>query len=221
VIDSTGAPKSTYWYLKRAFAPIALFSADEGLNGLRLHALNDTSEAVDAELTVTCYRDGVAVGREARVTLKIPARGARTVSASELFGAFVDITDAYRFGSLAQDCLASTLRDRRTGRVLASDCYCPGRLPSTAIDVGLRAHAEPTGGGYMLRLDCQRFAYAVAIDIDGYHADDNYFHLEPGEARRVILTAAGGSTGLQGRVSALNGHHAVPIVAIVEPLHAG
>jgi beta-mannosidase len=73
----------------------------------------------------------------------------------------------------------------------------------------------------MLRLDCQRFAYAVAIDIDGYHADDNYFHLEPGEARRVTLTATGGSTGLQGRVSALNGHHAVPIVAIVEPLHAG
>ena len=54
----TGRPKAAYWYLKRALAPVALLALDEGLNGLWLHALNDTGEPIEAELRVTLYRDG-------------------------------------------------------------------------------------------------------------------------------------------------------------------
>ena len=59
VIDSAGRPKAAYWYLKRACAPIALLAVDEGLNGLWLHALNDTCEPIEAELRVTLYRGGL------------------------------------------------------------------------------------------------------------------------------------------------------------------
>ena len=56
IIDSTGQPKAAYWYLKRALAPVALLAVDEGLNGLWLHALNDTAESIETELRVALYR---------------------------------------------------------------------------------------------------------------------------------------------------------------------
>ena len=45
IVDSTGRPKAAYWYLKRALAPVALLQRRRGLNGLWLHAVNDTAEA--------------------------------------------------------------------------------------------------------------------------------------------------------------------------------
>ena len=58
IIDSTGRPKAAYWYLKRALAPVALLSADEGLNGLWLHAVNDTAEPIEADLRIALTVDG-------------------------------------------------------------------------------------------------------------------------------------------------------------------
>ena len=49
LVDSTGRPKAAYWYVRRVCAPIALLGIDEGLNGLWLHAINDTPRAVDAD----------------------------------------------------------------------------------------------------------------------------------------------------------------------------
>ena len=45
IVDSTGQPKAAYWYLKRALNPVALLAIDEGLNGLWLHAMNDTARS--------------------------------------------------------------------------------------------------------------------------------------------------------------------------------
>ncbi len=58
IVDSAGRPKAAYWYLKRAFAPVALVAVDEGLNGLWLHALNDTCEPIEAELRVAAVPRG-------------------------------------------------------------------------------------------------------------------------------------------------------------------
>ena len=57
----------------------------------------------------------------------------------------------------------------------------------------------------MLVVETERFAQAVAIEIDDYLPDDNYLHLEPGERRRVLLRGLGRREAVpRGRVSALN-----------------
>ena len=221
IIDSTGHPKAAYWYLKRALAPLALSSVDEGLNGLWLHAVNDTAESIELDLRVALYLGGLMRGDPARTRLNIPARGCRSVHADALFSGFRDLTYAYRFGPPGHDVIASTLRDPATGALRAAAYYFPGSLPvGGADDIGLRAHAEETGEGYSLVLEAERFAHAVAIDVEGFLPDDNYLNLEPGERRRVALRATDRNAVPRGSVSALNGRGTSPIV-ISEAVHAG
>ena len=43
ILDSQGQPKAAYWFLKRALAPCAVWTTDEGLNGVDIHVANDGS----------------------------------------------------------------------------------------------------------------------------------------------------------------------------------
>jgi beta-mannosidase len=219
IIDATGRPKSAYWYLKRALAPVALLAVDEGLNGMWIHAVNDTAEPLDADLRVTLYRDGSRRGDSPTLRLNVPARGHRSVHANALFDGFLDLTYAYRFGPLPFDVVAATLRERVTGRMLATACFYPDRLPAERMgDLGLTALASPTAHGYSLALATERFAHAVAIDVDGCLPDDNYLHLEPGVTRQIELRTKAAGQPLRGSVLPLNGDP-VSIVA-VESAHA-
>jgi beta-mannosidase len=69
-------------------------------------------------------------------------------------------------------------------------------------------------------LETKRFAHAIAIDLDGYIPDDNYFDLEPGDVRTISLRLAGGDRAARGSVSALNSPRDVPI-AVTETVDAG
>jgi len=227
VIDAAGQPKAAYWHLKRVWAPVVLLSADEGLNGLWLHAVNETARPVAADLRIALYRDGVRVGTTASAAVDIPARGSTSVHVNALFDGFLDLTYAYRFGPPQHDVVASTLRDRSTGELCAADYYFPGNIPSeSALDIGLTARAEASADGYVLLLETERFAHGVAIDVDGFQPADNYFHLEPGQTRRVPLRRSTGDRTLHphryphGQVSALNGRHPQPIL-VEETVHAG
>ncbi|MEA2494703.1 MAG: beta-mannosidase, partial [Thermoleophilaceae bacterium] len=63
VLDADGRPKAAYHYLRRALAPIAVWTTDEGLGGVRIHVANDPPERLDATLQVALYRGGaVRVG---------------------------------------------------------------------------------------------------------------------------------------------------------------
>jgi beta-mannosidase len=215
VVDSTGRPKAAYWYVKRALAPVALLTADEGLNGLWLHAVNDTIEPIAADLRIARYRDGALQGIPGCTSLNIPGGGHRSVHADALFDGFLDLTCAYRFGPPAHDVVAATLRDRETGALRAAACYFPGALPmDRAGAVGLTARAERTDHGYALLLETERFAHAVTIDIEGWLPDDNYLHLEPGEVRRVGLHPTTGDSALRGSVSALNSGSSTRLVVV-------
>ncbi len=137
-----------------------------------------------------------------------------------MFGAFLDLTRAYRFGAPGHDVVAATLRDPATATLLGSCYYFPGTLPATCpTDLGLTARVEPMGGEYSLVLETKRFAHAVGIELDDFLPADNYVCVEPGEIRRVALTAMRPAASLRGRVSALNGSGTVPIVAS-EAAHA-
>lgn len=214
IVDANGQPKAAYWFLKRAFAPVALAAIDEGLNGLWLHALNDTEVAVDTELRVALYRHGRPQGTRVSRVMWIPARGSVSVHADAMFDGFADLTYAYRFGPPGHDVVAATLKDRATGATLASAHLFPCGLP-TARDSALRlsACAEPADDGYAVTVTTDRFALAVAIDADGFVPDDNYAHLAPGEPMRIRLRAARPGPLLRASVSALNGTAPVVIVA--------
>jgi beta-mannosidase len=215
VVDSTGRPKAAYWYLKRALSPVALLAIDEGLNGLYLHALNDTCDAIQAEIRVSLYREGRFRGASESTTVTIPPRGSRTVHADAMFDGFVDLTYAYRFGPAGHDVVAATLRDCATGAILAAAHCFPCGLPAARDGgLGLVAAAERIPDGYAVTLKVDRFAHAVAIEADAFVPDDNYFHLEPGESRRVLLRAKIPGQPLRGSISALNGVGSVLLVPI-------
>ncbi|MET0164218.1 MAG: glycoside hydrolase family 2 protein, partial [Vicinamibacterales bacterium] len=215
VVDSTGRPKAAYWYLKRALTPVALLAIDEGLNGLYLHALNDTCDPIQAEIRVALYREGRLRDASESTSVTIPGRGFRTVHADGMFNGFVDLMYAYRFGPPGHDAVAATLRDCATGAVLAAAHCFPCGLP-TARDgaLGLAAATERIANDYAVNLKVDRFAHAVAIEVDGFVPDDNHFHLEPGESKRVLLRAEVPGQPLRGCVSALNGVGSVLLVPI-------
>jgi beta-mannosidase len=216
VIDSTGRPKPAYWYLKRAFAPVGLFAVDEGLNGLWLHAVNDTEDSIDAELHVNLYREGRCHSTGMSTPLTITARNASSIHADALFDGFVDLTYAYRCGPPQHDVVAATLRHRGTGNILAAAHGFPCGLPAMRDEaLGLGARAEARAGGYVVTVEAARFAHAVAIDAAGFLPDDNFFHIEPGEPRQVFLRAEIPGRALQGSVTALNGTVPVPILCVV------
>ena len=220
VIDSEGRPKAAYWYLKRAFAPVALFAADEGLNGLRIHAVNDTADPIEADLRIALYQDGVLRDSVVTTPLSIPARGHRSLHADALFEGFRDLTYAYRFGPPAHDMIVASLRDAGTELFRAGACYFPGPLPAGRdCDVGLTVRMKLTADRYALMLRSERVAHAVLIDVDGFLPDDNYLYLEPGETRTVGLRAAIRGAVPRGSVSALNSRDAVPVV-VAEAAHA-
>ena len=55
VVDSTGVPKAPWFTLERVFRPVAILLTDEGLNGLRLHLVNDTAASFRGRLRVELF----------------------------------------------------------------------------------------------------------------------------------------------------------------------
>jgi beta-mannosidase len=80
--------------------------------------------------------------------------------------------------------------------------------------LGLLADAQPIAGGYAINLMVDRFAHAVAVEAEGFVPEDNYFHLEPGDPRRIVLRAEVPGRPLRGRVSALNGTASISLASM-------
>jgi beta-mannosidase len=216
VIDAGGAPKSAYFYLRRALAPIAAHVSDEGNSGLYVHLVNDRQASLDGELEVALFRAGeIAVG-SARRAVTIPAHSGVSIAAVELFDGFMDLSNAYRFGPPACDLVVATLHAR--GGKAAQAFHFPLGLPSAREpDVGLTATAHArSDGGFDLALRARRFAQSVVVDADGFLPSDAWFHLPPGGERTIELRRTPGETpprGLKGTVQALNAEVATKIAS--------
>jgi beta-mannosidase len=221
VLDSFGRPKAAYYFLKRALQPIGLFAIDEGLNGLALHAINETAHAIDAELRVALYRDGDVRVADGSTQLRIPARGAVETDAAEVLGRFVDVTYAYRFGPPPHDVTVAALVERASGRVLADTIHLPGSLPrvvSRPGDLGLEGHAVAVGvDAWQIVVRSRAFAYAVAVDARGFDADDDFFHVAPGGERTFTLRARTSGATPSATLRPLNGSSSTKIAFPAKP----
>lgn len=215
IVDSTGMPKAAWHYLKRALAPLAMSFSDEGCNGLSLHVVNDRPTALQATLDVSLFRAGdVRVGNGTRL-VDVAANTAVEIAAADLFDGFLDLSYAYRFGPPSHDVAVATLR-AAGGPVLARAFHFVQGLPnSREVDVGLSASVAHAGDGLAITLQARRFAQSVSIDVDGFEPEENYFHLAPGDERRVALhrvSAVRAVSAVRGAVRALNSETTVPVV---------
>jgi beta-mannosidase len=207
LIDSEGVPKAPYWYLRRTLQPVAFVITDEGLNGLCLHAVNDTAEPLEAELSVAV--DSFAGGRrrEAGGSIVVPPRDVTPLNLNAVFGSFLDLNYAYRFGPPQHDIVSVLARDSGTGSVLARLVYLPRPrdLPLDE-DAGLRATVvDVRDGAAVLEITAERLAYAVRVASPAHVVPgDNYFSLAPGAQRTLPVEAPGGRLPAHLTLQALN-----------------
>jgi beta-mannosidase len=212
VLDVYGRPKAAYHYLRRALQPVVVFFSDEGLNGLALHAVNETERSLPVQLCLSIYQQS-----QSRVAVKklvtLPPRDQVELDVGTLVGSFLDPTYAYRFGPPGHDLVVATLQDE-AGRIPPRDAfYFPLGLPATQErELGLHATArEAPDHTYRVTVRTRRFALAVALEASGFRADDNYFHLAPGGERTVTLRAVGSPRPLRGAIRAANASTPVDI----------
>ena len=218
ILDSEGRPKSAYWFLKRALATRAIWTTDEGLNGVDIHVANDGPSPLEAWLRVALYRMGEQRVQESCLAIAIPEHTARTFGLEHILGRFADASYAYRFGPPGHDVIAVSLHTSPGDVPFAQSFRFPAGRPTERIlisELGLagesKAHVD---GTIELHLSSRRFAWGVRVAVPGFLPDDAYFGIEPGVKRRILLTPVRtGNTPANLSVTAMNaeGRFAVAI----------
>ena len=214
IVDSTGAPKAAFWYLKRAWSKRGVYLTDEGLDGFAIHAINEEPRALEAILELEMYREGRDVVANTSTEILVAPCGTLTLQADQLLGHFTDATYSYRFGPPRHDIVAARLRDAKDGHTIAEDfCFPTGLgLPVVAqqIQCALDWIAE---GRLAVTISSPRFLQSVSITSPGWMPDDNYFHVAPGHPRRVLFDSRGGGVPFRAQLEALNAAEAVSLRA--------
>lgn len=191
VIASDGEPKSGWYALRRAFRPVQLTITDEGVNGLALHVLNERAAPLLAEVSLTAWREGATPVAGGKRMVEVAPRAGLTLSGFDLLGSFFDLTYAYRFGPPGHDVTSARLADVTTGAVLAEAFHFPLGRGQGRQRLGLEAELVQEGGGWYLAVSTGAFAQSVHVVDEAWRPADNWFHLAPGEGRRVALSPRG------------------------------
>ena len=210
LLDVDGEPKAALHVLRRVWAPQAVSLSDEGLSGIRVDIHNDTAITLTAELTLTALD---AVGRiTARAGRDIQVRGhaSATFFDTELTGVFRNLSGAFRFGAATADGVEATLRRKDDNTVIRDVLVVNPRQGQ--IHPGLRASASPEpGGDWTLRVATDVALRWVSIDIPGWLASDNYFHLLGDSAATVRLRSDGEQPEPRGKLTSIDCLNPVPI----------
>ena len=212
LIDARGRPKAAYWILRRALQSVALLATDEGLNGVELHAVNETERRIEAVVRLELVRRGEVIVAAGEAPLTLAPRATVSVRGDALLPSFYDTSFAYRFGPSGFDVAIATLKDRESGAQLGEAFHFPGPLRAEPRgELGLEATATPLDdGGFALTVRTKRLALAVALEVRGFEPSDNYFNLRPGGEVAVRLKRLG-TGALNGTAHALNGEGPVRI----------
>ncbi len=205
IIDATGRPKSVWHALKRAFRPVQVNLLDEGTNGLDIQLINETGDTFEGMLELTCLRDGAQPVVHAKRSITLSSRQSQTIAATDLFGAFFDTTYTYRFGPPSHDVTVARLRDVATGQVIADAFHFPLGRKKALQAANLQVAISRNNDIWSLEIGTDRLAQSVHVAAEGYRASENWFHLAPGESRKIGLVpeTAGSQTPPSGEVVSL------------------
>lgn len=187
IIDATGRPKSVWHALKRAFRPVQVNLLDEGMNGLDIQLINETGDTFEGMLELTCLRDGAQPVVHAKRSITLSSRQSQTIAATDLFGAFFDTTYTYRFGPPSHDVTVARLRDVATGQVIADAFHFPLGRKKALHAANLQVAISQNNNIWSLEIGTDRLAQSVHVAAEGYRASENWFHLAPGESRKISL----------------------------------
>jgi len=217
VLDHRGRPKVAYHHLRRALAPVAVWSTDEGLGGVVAHIANDRPSRLRASLRVALYRDFELPVGEAELVLDLEPHSGCEHNVEALLGWFVDVSWAYRFGPPAQDLIVLSLEgpDDAGKQLISQSVRFPsgrptGQEPAARLELSATVHALDHHTAE-LSLSARRFVYGVRVLVPGFVPDDDGFSLEPGHERRVGLSRVADDAELAGGLTALNLLGRVPI----------
>jgi beta-mannosidase len=83
VIDAFLRPKSSWYAMKHTLQSRQILLTDEGLNGLDIHLLNDSPQALEAYVEIVALRDGRIAVVRARQKVLIDAHGAIVLNAAQ------------------------------------------------------------------------------------------------------------------------------------------
>ncbi len=207
VLDHRAAPKVAWHHLRRALAPVAVWTTDEGLNGISVHVANDGPEPLRCDLRVALFANGERLVDEARVPIAVAPHTTVEHDVEELLGRWADVSRAYRFGPPAHDVVLVALE--LDGKLLSEALRFPaGRplSPRTADELGAHAEVEPGPDGEpQLVLESRALLYGARIHLPGWRPSDDALHVAPGGRRELGLQRIDADAGPpQGTVTALN-----------------
>jgi len=211
VIDHRGEPKVAYHHLRRALAPVAIWTTDEGLGGVHVHAANDRPDALAARLRIALYRDSEQNTDGVEKLVELPPHSVRHWDLEALLGRFADASWAYRFGPPQQDLIVVSLEHagQESHALISQSVLFPAGRPTAReplVRLGLLADARTLKDGRTcLAISTQRFAYGVRVHAPGFLADDDAFSVEPGGERVVHLRSDDAGASFSGAtLTALN-----------------
>ena len=131
LLDHRGDPKVVWHFLRRALAPVAVWTTDEGLNGIAVHLANDGADPWASGFASRSTGTRRRASGKRREDLELGARTALERSVEGLLGRFVDVSSAYRFG-------AATAGPRR------HEPRGPGRHAGDGLSLSRGPAARPT-----------------------------------------------------------------------------
>jgi beta-mannosidase len=188
IVDHRGIPKAAYYQLKRLWQTRQLTLTDEGLDGLDLHLINETGEAIEGFVEVQLLREPNLVISKHEVAVSIPERSKQCLSVDAILGSFRDVNYAYRFGPQSHHVVIATWSNSR--REIISEAFHLNRSrdPETQplTPEMIQADAQSLNDGrYCVTLRSDRFLHSVRLTSPGYIPDDNYFHLSGARLRTL------------------------------------
>ncbi|HEX3002786.1 MAG TPA: hypothetical protein VHO27_01135 [Angustibacter sp.] len=192
LLDAAGRPKSSWFALRDVAAPRVLLVTDEGLDGLAVHLVNDSPEPMTGRLVVDVLdragRSALDVERE----VEVAAGQGRTWSVDGLLGVFRDLTHAHRFGPVQYDAVVARFVASGGGDPIERVHVIDSTLRGEPCEVGLSAQAyQDVQGAWWLRVQTDRLARWVSIDVAGFEVSQSWFHLAPHHPRTLALRPAG------------------------------
>lgn len=212
VLDWNGNPKAPWFILRRSAKSIALLVTDDGMDGLRLDAINEAAHPVVGEIRFRAHSRTGVVPVDVGLPVKVEAHSSLTWSIDSLVGRFTDLTHVFQFGARTYDAVTVTLETEDGEMVDEVVHLLGGPARPRERSVGLVATARNIGDDeWVVDVSTDAAAQYVALELQCFEPEDSWFHLAPNGRRTVRLRRTGQATKVIGRVRALNSHTSVAV----------
>lgn len=201
LLDSEGNTKAALIVLARTWAPMSVIVSDGGLSGVRIDIHNDTPIARGGKLSLIATNSvGTALDISHKVT--IPPASSITLYDVDVSGHFRDLSHAFQFGPPTADAVQAAVEfdDGSITRDVLVVNPRGGQSASLVTAVLMRQSDDH----WQLQVTAEVALRYVELDIPGWIAADNYFHLAPRATYTVSLSRRGEPKTPAGTVSSID-----------------